>query len=347
MRVWCVLLFGVFVACGGSGADSVPFVPSGASHKRDAGADASDDAAAHPGGTHGGAHSAGGSGVDGGGELGDGGMAPSDDAGAPAAQALAPGTMLVEVKYEKLNKCALQAVSPGKTGRTAPFDCNIRNDVFRRSDRTRFYVLDGKVYSDGALAKPTLVNTACDVAGGVDFDAKDHMAYRCTGGTTADLYLDDTLLAANLVAEFGGVLDDGRIFFHAFEEYNVLAADGSLLENYATPSRFTALEDATTIAGNSATMLWVDNTDDLKPQYVVMRYDDKGFSEVVRLDPKEPPPSNFGAGHRLDPSGALYVALDGKVRRYDPDGSSKIVWNAPPGVSVSSGAELVYFPGTK
>jgi hypothetical protein len=277
----------------------------------------------------------------------DSGTPPVEDAGGVAEKALTGAAMLVQVTYDKRDKCRLVAASPGATGGTVLFDCSRRNHVFRRSDGRHFFVLSGKVYSVAADGTAVLKPTECDVEGGVDFDANDRMFYRCTGGTTGDLYRDDQLISTNVVAEFGGAFDSGLIFYHGFEEYRVLDPDGIELTKYETPSGWTALEDATTISGNAAIMLWIDNTDSAKPMYVVMKYDDAGFKELARITPVEPPPGNFGSGHRLDPSGALYVALDGKVRRYDPDGTSKIVWTKSTDIFVGAGDELVYHPGAK
>lgn len=334
------LLVSLLGGCEGSGPEGASFVPNGnpASSRDASAADASgsspEQVVANKGGPRVGGHA-------------DSGTSPAQDAGAPTEAALSGATMLVQLTDDTRNKCRLKAVSPGAGGGTALFDCDRHNHVFRRSDGQHFYVKVGKVYAIAADGTPVLKPTECDVAGGVDFDADDRMYYRCTGGTTGDLYRDDQLVSTNVVAEFGGVLDNGLIFYHGFEEYRVLDPDGVELTKYTTPSGWTALEDATTISGNTAYMLWVDNTDSAKPIYVVMKYDDAGFKQVRRITPVEPPPGNFGSGHRLDPSGALYVALDGEVRRYDPDGTSKIVWSISTDVSVQANDELVYYPGAK
>lgn len=330
------LLFG----CEGSGPDGTSLVPSGnPARSRDAAAaDASSRTVerilADRRGSRVGGHA-------------DSGAAPETDAGAPTEAALSGAAMLVEITDDKRDKCRLRSVSPGATEGTVLFDCARRNHVFRRSDGRHFFVVSGKVYSIAADGSALLKPTECDVADGVDFDAEDRMYYRCIGGTTGDLYRDDQLVSTNVVAEFGGVFDNGLIFYHGFEEYRVLDRDGIELTKYMTPPGWTALEDATTISGDTAHMLWVDDADSATPVYVVMKYDDSGFKEVRRITPVEPPPGNFGRGHRLDPSGALYVALEGKVRRYDPDGSSEIVWTESADFSVSAGDELVYYPGVK
>lgn len=158
------------------------------------------------------------------------------------------------------------------------------------------------------------------------------------------MYRDDQLVAQNEVAEFEGALDDGRIFVHGFEEYRVLGGDGVEVAAFDTPFGWTALEDATTVVGNEAFMLFFDNDDDAAVRYVVMKYGDGGFTELAAYAPEETPPSNFGRGHRVDPTGALFVALEGEVRRYDPDGSSEVAWSDHGGSFVGQYDELVYVP---
>jgi hypothetical protein len=250
-----------------------------------------------------------------------------------------PGTVLVQVA-NKDGTCSLRVVAQSIATSTPHFPCTNQHHVFRRSDHAWFFSDHGKIYQRKESGDEELA-TKCAISGRFDFDKQNHVYYRCAGGDTGKLYKDDALVIDNAVAEMEGTFDDGRVIYHRKEDFHVIK--GATEEStYHVPFQKTALEDATTVSFNQAFVIYVDHAPQDGQYYDVISYSTAGWKEQSSTRAEEPPPANFGSNLRVTPRGNLFVALDGKVRRYDAVGGKSRIVLMLEGVTASS--ELVYYP---
>lgn len=289
---------------------------------------------------------AGGSGSDSGSDSGSGGAAgdggSANDGGADEVGSIADlpnDSMLVELHYAG-GDCALFALPPSTAGRVTTFyDCYSRDFRVRRTDGGLYYLEDGAIVRYDDPAHP--LDVACKAVAPFDFDAEDHVYYRCVGGTTGPLYRDLTLIAESVVPVVAGVFADGRILWDGWEEYAVMDGQAAELARHETEFGWSTLEYASTILEDRAFLLFNASYVGDDEKYSVFEFGAAGFQQIASFPSIATVPSNFGYRHRFDATGTLYVASDDRVVRYAPDGTSSVLWEVT-GDDLRAG-ELVHY----